>query len=143
MNLKYAEGVEEVRNSGGTCPPPDAAAVELEAWRWVSNPLSHECFYPQAVKNPPRLHREEDLAKKCSCWGISLYTSRAQSESAFKNLERNFKRARKIFGGSVAYGKLTPADGICTPPDRFGHFDLHLSADANLLAAFSVSGEIK
>lgn len=132
-HFAYGAHLSELIASGVQCPPISAAPKALTAWRWVASPLSEQCFSPVAVRNPPRLIRESDPQKKCSCWGLSLHTSEQKSISAFKNLESSFKQARKTFGGYVAEVTITPKIGVCTVADGYGHFDLHQYATAKIL----------
>lgn len=106
-------------------PPPGTSSIEQNAWRWVANPVSTQCFAPVAIRNPPRLLRASDPVEKCSCWGLSMHLSYAQSVSAFLSVQKSFRMARKVFGGHVANLLITPSDGVCTTADRYGHFDFH------------------
>lgn len=140
--LKYSDGIEEISKNGCTCPPPDAVEQTMNAFRWCNNPLSEQCFLPQAVKNPPRLLRAKSLKDSCSCWGLSMHTTLNGSQLAFQSLENTLRNARKIFGGYVAYGKLTKNQGLVTTPDRYGHFDLHEYKESMLYSSFSIDSEI-
>lgn len=131
----YTAELAELTESGTQCPPHDASAVTLTAWRWVANPITTQCFHPVAVRNPPRLLKEDTPYKVCSCWGLSMYLTYEQSIERFTQIEKNFKKARKRFGDHVACILVTPAHGVCSPADRFGHFDLHPYATANLQAS--------
>lgn len=142
MVLAYQDGVAQVATEVGQCPPPSASGVEREAWRWVAENPKPQCFLPQAVKNPPRLHRATDIEERCSCWAISMHASYASSVEAFQALEKSFKRARKIFGGYVARADLTPQDGLCTPVDPRAHFDFHPYDSYDFILSFSVAGAI-
>ena len=110
---------------GEQCPPLSAHAIARKAWRWVSLPMTSECFKPVSIRNPRRLLQEDDPVKRCSCWALSMHDSEAQSVAAFKALEKKFKQIRKTIGSAVASADLTPADGVSTPSDAYGHFDLH------------------
>jgi hypothetical protein len=134
----YGEQLSELNDSGIQCPPLGASSLTLDAWRWVANPITENCFHPVAVRNPPRLLKEDTPSKVCSCWGLSMYLTLDQSVLAFKYLEKNFKMARKRLGDHVACISITPTHGVCSAADRHGHFDLHPYATANLNS--SVSG---
>ncbi|CAN7419927.1 hypothetical protein LJR232_002576 [Aquipseudomonas alcaligenes] len=125
MVLIYQTNIDGIAASGAICPPKDAAEKQLDAWRWVFNPATAACFHPVAIRNPPRLTKANDSAERCSCWALSMYTSREQSIQAFKSLEKMFKNIRKTLGTHVACVRITPADGLCTVPSRNGHFDYH------------------
>jgi hypothetical protein len=125
MSYMYSAQLAELLANGYQCPPLGSAPIQQNAWRWVANPLSTQCFAPVAIRNPPRLLRAADPVEKCSCWGLSMHTSYAQSVAAFLSVQKSFRMARKIFGGHVANLLITPSDGACTAADRYGHFDFH------------------
>lgn len=123
--LAYHNQLSLVVVPGDQCPPASATATARDAWRWVNVPMTSECFHPVAMRNPRRLHSEEDPTKQCSCWALSMHDTEAQSVAAFKALEKTFKRIRSTIGSAVAYAQLTPSHGLSTTSDRYGHFDLH------------------
>lgn len=137
--LQYITGTEQI----ASCPPQDATPKNQEAWRWVFRPLTASSFRPVAVANPPRLHRAEDPMERCSCWALSMYASYEQGAKAFIALEKKIPRARKIFGDAIAGGMITPAHGVCTVPQKNGHFDLHPFIDIDLVTAFPALEEFK
>lgn len=65
-----------------------------------------------------------------------MHTSEAASIAAFQAIEAMFPRARKTLGTHVAAGQLDSASGLATPPDNYGHFDLHPFKSAPLLSTF-------
>lgn len=137
---KFITQLSEFQNSGIQCPPSGATPKDLTAWRWVANPLSNQCFEPPAVRNPKRLLK--DPQKACSSWALSMFTSQSESIKAFQALEKNIKKARKVFGDHVATVMITQTDGVCTTPDWAGHFDLHLYSTSTVHTAVSVMSPI-
>lgn len=133
MSYTYGTQLAELTANGFQCPPAGTSPILQDAWRWVASPVSLECFAPVAVRNPPRLLRASDLEEKCSCWGLSMHLSYAQSVSAFQAVQKSFRMARKVFGGHVANVQITPSDGACTAADRYGHFDFHPYLTGNVL----------
>ncbi|MFC2970935.1 hypothetical protein ACFOJE_01730 [Azotobacter bryophylli] len=124
MELTYKAEVEGVASvTGFHCPPLVAKPVSREAWRWIAYPQTDQCFLPVAVRNPRRLL--EDPEKQCSAWGLSMFTSKEAAEAVFLKLEKKIRNIRKTIGSHVGRVSLGPADGLCTPPDKGGHFDLH------------------
>lgn len=140
--FKYQSELETVAEYGATCPPVSATEATLTAYRWCANPMTAQCFVPQAKRNPARLHRAKDSDERCSCWALSMHTNLTASVNAFQSIEQSFRQIRKIFGGYVAVGDLQPDHGRCTPPDRYSHFDVHEYKTANVAAAFTVHSEI-
>lgn len=120
---RFTAELSGFQSVGVQCPPAGAVPRDLIAWRWVANPLTNQCFDPPAVRNPTRLL--QDPHKACASWALSLHLSHEQSLAAFKGLERKLKKIRKLFGDHVANVYITQTDGVCTAPDRSGHFDLH------------------
>ncbi len=141
-SFAYTAPLAELTDNGVQCPPFGASALTLTAWRWVAHPITAQCFHPVALRNPPRLLREDTPSKVCSCWGLSMYLTYDQSVVAFKHVERSFKMARKKLGDHVACISITPAHGVCSPVDNHGHFDLHPYAMANLNASVTSVGPI-
>jgi hypothetical protein len=137
--FKYAAQLEQLPI---LCPAQNASEVNATAYRWVHNPISQNCFLPQALRNPRRLHAAKDAEERCSCWALSLHGTLNASVEAFQGMERSFKNARKIFGGWVAKGHLTSSHGVCTPADHNNHFDLHEYKGASVAAAFSAQQSI-
>lgn len=136
--LKYESEVDAICASGTACPPDFAVEKTTPAYRWCGNQITANCFNPQAVRNPPRLHKAKDLEERCSCWALSMHADLEASLAAFKNLEKSFTGIRKIFGGAVAFGVVLPQHGRCTPPDGYSHFDLHEYKMGSVAAAFTV-----
>lgn len=130
----FSAELNELNGRGIQCPPSGACAQYVTAWRWVADPITSQCFAPVAVRNPPRLLKEDAPAKICSCWGLSMHLSLDQSILAFTHVEKSFKMARKRLGGHIAQLSLTPIDGACSVADSYGHFDLHPYTTASLLA---------
>lgn len=132
MSYTYSAQLALLSASGYQCPPAGTSPIQRDAWRWVANPVSTQCFAPVAVRNPPRFLRATDPVEKCSCWGLSMFTSYAQSVSAFQSVQKSFRMARKVFGGHVANLLITPNDGACTAANRYGHFDFHPYTTGNV-----------
>lgn len=65
-----------------------------------------------------------------------MHTSEAASIAAFKAIESMFPKARKTLGTHVANGLLDGTIGLITPPDKYGHFDLHPYKTAQFLSTF-------
>jgi hypothetical protein len=142
MILAYKKETDTVSKNGAQCPPSEAVATQIAAWRWVFNPIFESCFYPQGLRYPPRLHRATDPDEQCSCWAVSMHSSYQQSVSAFQALESHFKKARKILGDHVAKADIGPSAGICTPVECSGHFDFHPFKDFDMATTFTIEGVI-
>jgi hypothetical protein len=140
--FKYQYELETIAESGTTCPPASAMETTQKAYRWCASPMTAQCFYPQARRNPARLLKANDWDERCSCWALSMHSSLSASVSAFQSMERSFRRIRKIFGGYVADGTVKPEHGRCTPPDVHSHFDIHEYKNGDVASAFAIQSEI-
>jgi hypothetical protein len=136
--FRYDADLRKIATTKVPCPPASAADMDGEAWRWVKDQIDDKCFDPVAVKNPPRLLKAQagGSAQECSCWGLSMHKTKIQSVSAFQDLEKTVRHARKIFGGYVSGAVLTSMHGKGTKPSFSGHFDLHPLKTTNFLNVF-------
>lgn len=134
--FKYNAELKKIATTKVPCPPASAIDMDGPAWRWVTNPIEEACFDPVAIKNPPRLLRASGPAQECSCWGLSMHKSKAQSVTAFQDLEKTVRQARKLFGGHTSGATLTAAHGKGTNASSSGHFDLHPLTKSDFLAVF-------
>jgi hypothetical protein len=141
-DMKYSDEMRTIVEQGYDCPPHGASERNVVAFRWCADPPTTSCFSPQAKRNPPRLMRANELSEKCSCWGLSMHTSLEHSIRAFLRIESSFRMARKVFGGSVAEGRLLPKHGRTTTPDTHGHFALFEYLGEDVATAFRLHSTI-
>ncbi|MBM0400892.1 hypothetical protein [Serratia sp. 4542] len=119
------------------CPPLDAQPVSLLAWRWTFEPYTANCFSPLGKVNPKRI-LSPTITDKCSCWGLSMYSTQDKAESVFSEIEKNFKKARQTIGTHVSKGNLEPEDGVITEIEDNGHFDFHPYTGVDIKLKFEV-----
>lgn len=136
--FEYQSELQKIHTAKVPCPPASASAVDVAAYRWVKNPMTEGCFFPVAIKNPPRLHALSGPSEQCACWGISMHSTKDKSINAFLALEKTVRKARKLFGDHTAHGALTGAHGSSTPAALNGHFTFHPNKNAALLWHFTV-----
>lgn len=140
--LQYQTEIDQlVANTGVTCPPNSAKVRKIVAWRWVFKPMTAQCFFPVAVRNPKKLLQLDAPRLKCSAWGLSMHISKEHSIAAFHALEESFDRIRKVIGTHVAVGELSAAHGVATSADSYGHFDLHPKVSAPFHTTFVVEAD--
>lgn len=139
---KYSDKHKDIHKTHADCPPLNAIESERMAYRWVKNPISEDCFLPQAIRNPSKLHNATKPEMRCSCWGLSFHDSLESSMRVFRGISKTAPMFRKHVGGWVAEGKIKKTDGVCTPASNHGHFDLHEYNSVELQSSFHISEEI-
>lgn len=140
---EYQSKLKQIHTAKVPCPPINAAAVDISAWRWVRSPITVHCFSPVAIKNPPRMHASTGPSERCACWGISMHSTKDKSIKAFHKLELTVKNARKLFGDHVANASLTSSHGVSTTPSSTsGHFTFHPLKGVQLPSLFVVTQAI-
>ncbi|WP_225010553.1 hypothetical protein [Pseudomonas aeruginosa] len=136
--LAYQAEISALNNSGVQCPPVDAIADDRLAWRWVFSPITSLSAEPVAIRNPRRLHSQNDT-QKCSFWALSMHASKAQSVAAFQAILKHHPKAKKLLGDHVASVAITSDHGLCTTAQHNGHFDFFSYATTNVTSMMAVS----
>ncbi len=137
VRFKYADEVGEADD----CPPSVAFAADGEAYRWVMNPMSEECFFPAARKNPKRVLGKQEK-EKCSLYALSMFNTLENARSRFLALEASVRNIRKTLGTHIARAELCSDDGIRTHPNSTGHFDFFETDGSDVKSKFRIVGEI-
>jgi hypothetical protein len=126
------------------CPPPDREPVNLQAFRWVTDPAEQEDNYiPQILKAPYRYNDKTDL-QKCDGYALSMFISLEtviarfdyfvdlMNENAFANL-----------GTHVASAQINVRDGVGSVPGKNGHFNFHTAEDHGFAARFAIVAPLR
>jgi hypothetical protein len=133
MEYKYRNIISALYN----CPPYNCYSAEIDAFRFVHKDINHENnFLPGILIKPNRTNDQSDKFI-CSYCGLSFFSSIDQAKTRYSKL-RFSKKIAKIIGTHIAHGKLAPDDGVITPPNEEGHFDLHEFESANLKTKFTI-----
>lgn len=120
--MKYAEELSQVQTN---CPNSYSSARNCTGFRFVLNPMTPDCFIPQAIKSPKRIQNESDAKKKCELWGLSMFDSLSNAEKRYNLLKKSLKNIKETLGDHVAEGPITISSGVCSPVSTNGHFDVY------------------
>lgn len=106
------------------CPPGDAGAPrDGVAYRFVhAEQTDPRNFLPPAKLSPSRWINR---APECSDYALSMFLSVAQATRFYDELAQTYKKIRLTIGTHLAEVTLAATDGLATPADPDGHFDLH------------------
>lgn len=133
MEYKYQRIISSLYN----CPPDDCFSAEIDAFRFVQGDIKDENnFLPGILSNPSRANDQSDHFV-CSYSGLSFFSSIEQAKAKYNKFRFN-KRIAKALGSHIAQGKLSSEDGVITPPNRDGHFDLHEFEGIDLQNKFTI-----
>ena len=142
LQYKYQKDILDYAPIG--CPPTDAIALDITAFRWVHNPMTDDDFktHINLGKTPPR-HKPEAHEESCKRCGLSMYTSVDYAQKKYNAIKASPYVKKHLTYTHIAKGKITKKDGICTAPNKDGHFTLHEYQGANIAPAFSITSEIE
>lgn len=122
--LKYRELIQQIKNNGCECPPPDSTIPNMEAYRYVfENDVKKINHLPGKVISPKRALKDD--IENCSYCGLSCYDTEINAITNYNNLIASIPLIYKNIGDSLSKGKLSPEVGIVTSVDNTGHFDLY------------------
>lgn len=131
---------QEISNIPG-CPSAHFPPDNLIGWRWTNSPLTRGCFLPVALIDPRRALSGSDL-KKCSCWALSMFETRAQASARHAMLSATIPNFSRNVGDHVSMVTLNQGDGVVGPIGRYGHFDFHPSDTFDAMNRFVVVGPV-
>lgn len=123
------------------CPPAGASSKNIEAWRWTAQPVTDNCFHPEALNNPKRFLDSSDYTK-CSAWAVSMFITESDAKKRMDELCENNPKLRKKKGGYVSKGHITVSDGLVTKADSNGHFNFHPYSNFNWKSSFVLVGKL-
>lgn len=123
------------------CPPADAGpASPRGAFRFVHADMADaRNFVPPAKLTPTRwINRSPE----CSDFALSLFETPGQARTFYGELAKTFKKIGTAIGTHLAEVTLQASDGMVTPADPDGHFDLHEDASADLAGSATALGPV-
>ena len=130
MPFKYQTLIDSL-NISSDCPDSSAAEIDILAYRWSHNPITHQWnFLPNIpydiVRNiPPRLLVGE---QNCAPCGLSFFTSEKRARDKFftykQYLERKYSHLTERYT-HIAIGQIKKIDGKATTinNEHFGFYE--------------------
>lgn len=123
--FKYEVYLQEVREIHGIeCPVEDAESRNIEAFRWVNEPMTEENFFPTRVLDELK---EQDIRTfpdgdnlNCLYHALSLYITKKQAIKRFSSFSERMQK--KLGYTHLASGVIEENYGECTNADKIGHF---------------------
>ncbi len=139
--FRYETYLQEVRKIHGIeCPVEDAERRNIEAFRWVNEPITEENFFPTRVLDELKKKKIRIFPKghrlNCIYHSLSLFISEEDAKKKFNSFS---KTSRKSIGYThLAQGEITENDGECTDIDDMGHFSFFEYEDISLKDKFKI-----
>ncbi len=125
---KYQEQIKNIAN----CPPSDYKPIDMICFRWVFEDKKHRNnFLPIFVINPQRMIDKADI-EKCSGYALSFFDSVKNAKKRYLKLYERFENFDQSVGTHIAKTVIKPDDGVASPPNKIGHFNLHEFSETNL-----------
>lgn len=138
--LKYLDELSKV-NEYSRCPCADAKSVNMPAFRYaISTNTPEDNFIPQSIKDReagrPRRVFPPDSQQNCEYHGLSMFHTKDKAMRFWTKILTN--RIRELLGYDVLFtGTVEENDGLITPIDRSGHFNLYEYVGNNLSIKFT------
>lgn len=125
-------------------PDKSFNSTDTLAFRWVHSDFNNpNNFLPVFKIDPNRVEDYENCNQKCMGYGLSLYSNLSKAEKKLTSYLKRKPQLVKVFGDSIAEGKLEKDDGIANKPDSKSHFTFHEHKDCNLKTKFATIKQVK
>jgi hypothetical protein len=134
MKMKYESDLCNISD----CPPSNCVQKDIDAYRFVYNPICPKSFIPQGKKSPQRVSKSSNDTERCSLLGLSMFESEGKALEKYKYLKKTIKNIDKTIGSHLAKGKIKPKHGLLTKPNNQGHYDLFEFKGTNLSPDFQI-----
>lgn len=122
MQFKYLVYLETLTN----CPPNTCQTRNMNAYRFIFEDVDHQNnFKPVLIIDPKRVLGPDTEPVKCSGYALSFFDSSENARSRYKALTRSHKNIGQKLGSHIAKVQVDVMDGVCSEPNKSGHFDLH------------------
>lgn len=139
MIYKYAQYLENIHTLRPSCPPKEAVEVEMEAFHFVYEPYENTLnFVPPSIKarlerRSTRKYPAKDI-DDCDGYGLSMFPTEIQASNFWQKLPI---RIKALLGyKNIAAGVIDKTDGVITPIENNGHFNLHEFEGCDLILKF-------
>lgn len=135
MTYKYTQFLESINNIRPSCPPKEAVQVNMEAFHFVYEPFDNSLnFVPPSIKarlegRSTRKYPATDI-DDCDGYGLSMFPTQLQAHSFWQKLPMRIKVLLDY--KNIASGIIEKEDGVITPVEDNGHFNLHEFETSNL-----------
>lgn len=136
LKLKYHDEIKS--NSLTDCPPKDALSKDIEAYRFVNEPITNADF--QNYMSLGKIRRGTEASHHtCARFGLSMFASIDGAKSSYKTIpnKNTFKYTH------IAKGNIGKGHGICTSINNRDHFTLHEFTGVKLEESFNIVDGIK
>lgn len=142
MLFKYDVDIKAAHSQGAPCPAINAIyiAQSFTAYRLVNNPLSAGDFLPPAMMDNKGRLKIGKRPVTCAAYALSYFETYEQAQSKRCQLVAIYGPDTKI-GDHIAVSSIDPNDGLRTPPNKHGHFDLYEEQNTALEKKSSVNGK--
>lgn len=137
--MKYQDKL----NSVPECPPVGCKKEQITAYRFVFDAMNNDSFLPVAIMDPSRIDNAREERIKCSMYALSMFVSEEKAMKHFNSLKKKNPNIAKSIGNNLAVGTIYPQDGLCSKPNRKGHFDMFEHVNTDLIPNFSISRQIE
>lgn len=125
MPLKFA--AEHAKSQEQPCPCKEAIPVSAgSTFRFSHNPSTEGNWITRGERQ--KLKR----SRTCDAWGLSCYPTPAQAKAAYASLKARMGDAFvSKLGDHVAAVTTQVNDGLQTPANAAGHYNIHEDAEMN------------
>jgi hypothetical protein len=140
--FKYQTEIEELIALGIALPvlfEPN----NKNAYRYVFKNQTCKNHIPQYKKNPKRMIQEMNRnTLTTSGFALSCFDTETDATRRFEILAKSIPNIRKTIGDGLSNGILSNTDGLITPSNADGHFDLYEFKDCDLSNKFKLCKEL-
>lgn len=145
--LKYQTYIDTINSEReaydniGICPCEDAISKEILAFRFVFENMDNlDNFIPQSIKAIQQDKKPRRFPKTpvflCDGFGLSMYISKESAKTAWGHLP--IQARNNLAYKQIAKGLIEKNDGVITPIQTNGHFDLHEFQHTDLAKKFTI-----
>lgn len=138
MKFKYQNELDFCLQHGSKMPQLNVPN-DKESFRFVFAEEKQKNHIPPHKQHPNRLKQQIECGNiDISGFALSNLETLGQATAFYHYLQNVCKNASKVIGDSLSFGVLKNEDGMITPTDSHGHFDLYESDCCDLNATFKI-----
>jgi hypothetical protein len=140
--LKHQDNINALNLSD--CPKSHAMEKECEAFRYCFDTLEHpDTWVTQAekLKREGLFPRDNWPSERlCDSWGLSFFDNERNAQAVWRSI--NSKMKQKLGYKNLSKGTLTKVDGVCSPIEHNGHFNLFEFEGCDLNKRFIIHSKL-